>query len=865
MAVPAPVATPLHHNSPPSPPHLHFSKPKPNPNLHKQPSIPPPPPPPPLTATQTNQQTLLPHSPNSSDFAVAIDSCNCPQLARQIHANAIKTAYCSSQEFLQTRLLSAYSRCSDLRDALQLFGTMPTRSVYSWAAILTACVDHALYRKALLLLNELLQTEAIALDFFVFPVVLKACGGLNDVELAKGLHGLVLKNGFVWNSYVGNALIDVYAKCALLDESFKVMRGMHARDRVSWNSMIAGLVTNGLVFEAVDLLGTMRSSHEVEPNLVSWSAAIGGLAQDGHDEEALELLREMIDSGIQPNCRTLASILPSCGRLRELHIGKEIHGYIVRHGLMSNPFSVNGMIDVYRRCGDMVSALELFSRFSVRNLVSYNTMIVGYCENGELSKARAMFDRMELDGVRRDTISWNSMISGYKINGEFEEGLKVFGEMLQEDNVRADSFTVGSVLSCCAALSALGVGKEVHSYAIVRNLHSNTFVGGALVELYSRCCEDLASAESAFSDIDGRDVTTWNVLISSYARAGQLTRPQELLSSMEEDGFDPSIYTWNGLIAGYLNNGRDELALQMFSGLLTTGLRPDIYTIGMILPACSRLLSIEQGRQVHAYLIRCRYDTHVHVGAAIVDMYAKCGSVTLAELAFSRISQHNLVSLNTMLAGFATHGLVEEGIALFRRMLDDGVTPDGVTFLSVLSLCVHRGACEEGVLYFSMMEGYGIEPELKHYTSMVDLFSRAGKLDEAYRLIGAMPVEADVVVWCALLAGCVTHCNVELGEMVAERVLELEEDNAGNYVMLANLYARAGRREDLARIRRVIGERGMHKIAGCSWIEHGNQVHAFLANCSCSHERMDEVYATAEALNKYMRMLSEVTSYYILP
>lgn len=690
----------------------------------------------------------------------------------------------------------------------------------------------------------------------MFPVVLKACAGLNALFAGKWVHGFVLKSGFVLNIYVGNALIDMYGKCGAMDEVVKVLKVMPVRDCVSWNSVITGCAASGMALEALDILDNMHLSGEIEPNLVSWSATMGGLARNGYDEEALELLRRMMESGIKPNAKALASVLPSCARMKELDVGKAIHGYVMRHELIQNPYVVNGLVDVYRRCGDMDSARELFLRFSSRNLVSYNTMIVGYCENHELDRAKEMFDHMECDGVRRDAISWNSMISGYSDNEISEEGLEMFREMQRAEGIETDSFTVGSALACCAARASLREGREIHSYAIVRGLDSNPFVGSALVDMYCRC-QEFMSAELVFFSMNERDTMTWNVLISGYARANQVKRSQELIRLMETDGFDPNIYTWNGLLAGCMENRQNELAIQVFLQLQETGLRPDIFTVGMILPICSRLVSIERGKQVHAYSIRCGYDTDVHIGAAIVDMYAKCGTMKLAALAFCRISEHNLVAFNTMLAGFALHGLAKKGLALFNHMLNDGIRPDTVTFLSVLSLCVHGGYTKRGLLYFNMMGSYDVSPELKHCTCMVDLFSRAGKLREAREFINSMPMKPDAVVWGALLGGCVMHGDVELGEIAANKLMELDAGNAGNYVLLANLYAAAGRMKDLARTRRVIGERGMQKSPGCSWIEDKGEVHVFLAN-DRSHILTEEIYATVEKLNSHMRGMGSV-------
>ncbi|OAY75524.1 Pentatricopeptide repeat-containing protein [Ananas comosus] len=769
-----------------------------------------------LFARETRAQTPPPH--HLHGLASAVDSCGCPFLARQIHARVLKRGFFGARAFLEARLLAAYARLSRLDLARHLFDAMPQRTIYAWLALVTAFADRGLFGEALLLFRELLA-EAAELEFFVFPVVFKACGGgLGSVELGEELHGFVIKKGFCSNLYVGNALIDMYGKCGFVEEATKVFDGMPVRDCVSWNSIISGCASNGLVFQAMEFLERMRRSTDVKPNLVSWSAAIGGFSQNEYDEEAIDLLGQMIKSGISPNAQTLASVLPVCGRLELLDVGKEIHGYIVRNGLASNSYIINGLIDVYRRCGNMITAKELFLRFSVRNLVSYNTMIVGYCENGELELAKELFDRMELDGVKRDNISWNSMISGLVDNERFDEALNMFRYMQMVEGIEADSFNLGSILAACAALGALRQGKEIHSYAIARGLHVNPFVGAALVEMYSQC-NDLSGANLAFDCIVDKNTVTWNVLISAYAQAGNLNYSLELLSMMRESGFDPNIYTWNGLIAGCMENGQNEFGLQIFGELLSENLRPDIYTIGMIIPICSRSVSLDRGKQVHAYSIRCGYDSDVHIGSALVDLYSKCGVIKLGIFTFDRILRHNLVSYNTMLVGYSMHGLREETLSLFNQLIENRIKPDAITFLSVLSSCVHGGVVEEGQFYFNLMKFYGIKPDLKHYTCMVDLFSRSGRLNEAYDLIQNMPMKPDSVVWGSLLSGCVTHCNTELGEIVANRLIELEGDNVANYVLLANLYAIAGKRDELVRTRHTIKDKGMRKSPGCSWIE----------------------------------------------
>ncbi|XP_057950824.1 pentatricopeptide repeat-containing protein At2g13600-like [Malania oleifera] len=836
-----PPPAPLHHGSDTA---LHksstlcFQKPDPS---HHPPSL--------SLRSDFSHFSVLDKPVSSSTYASLLDSCACPNLGKQIHAHTLKTGF-RGHEFVETKLLQMYGKFGDLGNAVLVFEKMPQRNLYSWTAVLSVHVGRGLFEEAFALFRELMF-EDVGLDFFVFPVVLNICSGLGTVELGRQVHGFVVKYRFVSNVYVGNALIDMYGKCGSLDDAKNVLSTMPERDCVSWNSLATACAANGMVYEALECLERMSDLDNSTPNLVSWSAVIGGFSQNEYDEEAIELLFRMQQTGFKPNARTLASVLPACARLQRLSLGKEIHCYVIRHGYMSNSFVVNGLVDVYRRCGKMGSAFKIFSKFSIKNVVSFNTMIAGYCENGDIYKAENLFERMELRGIKRDLISWNSMMAGYVNNSLYNEALSIFLDLLMEEGIEADSYTLGSSITACADLGSLRLGKSIHSQTIVRGLQSNPFVGGTLIEMYCKC-QDLRAAQMAFDEVNEPDTATWNVLISGYAHCDQIENIQDLLQEMKRYGFDPDVYTWNGILAGHVENGHHELALQLFSELYTSNLRPDIYTVGIIIPACARLPTIERGKQVHAHSIRSGYDTDVHICAAIVDMYAKCGSIKHAIQAYNRISNPNLVSQNAMLTAFAMHGHGKEGIDLFQKMLRDDIVPDHVTFLSVLSSCVHAGSVETGQEFLNLMGEYNLEPTLEHYTCMVDLLSRAGKLDEAYKLTEKMPMEPDSVVWGVLLGGCSICGNLELGQIVADKLIELEPNNTGHYIQLANLYAYAGRWNDLARTRQMIKDRGMQKNPGCSWIEDRDEIHVFLA-ADRSHRRTNEIYGTLNNLSIHMK------------
>uniref|UniRef100_A0A7N0T9Q9 Chlororespiratory reduction 21 n=1 Tax=Kalanchoe fedtschenkoi TaxID=63787 RepID=A0A7N0T9Q9_KALFE len=792
----------------------------------------------------------------ATTYASALESCHCPKLCTQIHAHALKSGF-GSDRFVATKLLQLYGTLGYLEDAVLLFDKMSHRNLHSWKAILDAHVDSGLYEEACSYFFRMLNEEESALEFFVFPVVSKICGALGALELGKQVHGMVMKHGFFGNLYVGNALVDMYGKCGCIGGTKEVFAVMGKKDCVTWNSLVSACATNGMVHDALGFLEMILECEDLTPTVVSWSAVIGGFWQSGYDGEAIELMYRMIEAGVEPNARTLASVLPACARLRSLTLGKELHGYIIRHGIMTNSFVVNGLVDVYRKCSEMEAAFRIFSNHSRKNEVSFNTMIVGYCENGDTCKARQLFDEMEAFGFCKGIISWNSMLSGYVDNYCFHEAWRLFVYVLVDETVEPDSSTIGSVLSACADMGSLKRGKEIQAQAIIRGLDSDPHVGGALVELYSKW-KDITAARIAFDCVGEKNASTWNALIAGYARCDHITEACLLVHDMELYGFQPSAYTWNGIIAGSVGNGHNESALRLFLDMQTLFLKPDKYTVGIVISACSKLSTIHRGKQLHAYAIRCGCDSDAHIGVALLDMYAKCGSIKGAKAVYDRMQNPDLVSQNAMLNAYAMHGYGDDGIDLFRRMIARGYVPDHVTFLSVLTSCVHAGSVDSGYQFFDMMGLYKVTPSLKHYTCMVDLLSRAGRLDCAYELMRSMPVEPDAVAWNAFLGGCVIHRNVELGELAAERLVELEPHNTGNLVLLANLYASGNRWIQLNRTRQRIRDLGMQKTAaGCSWIESRDETQVFVAS-DASHGRSEEIYGVIDLLRLQMRKLEFV-------
>jgi pentatricopeptide repeat protein len=216
----------------------------------------------------------------------------------------------------------------------------------------------------------------------------------------------------------------------------------------------------------------------------------------------------------------------------------------------------------------------------------------------------------------------------------------------------------------------------------------------------------------------------------------------------------------------------------------------------------------------------------------------------------------SIVSWTALIAGYGMHGHGDAAVDLFQTMVSEGIRPDNVAMVGLLSACSHAGLYDEGRKYFSAMESaYQLRPTLEHYTCMVDLLGRAGRLEEAQELISSMPMPADGAVWGALLGACKIHKNVEMGEEAFENVIKIEPTNAGFYVLMANIYTDTGQLDGVLRIRAMMRERGLKKEPGCSYIEHKGRVHLFMADDQ-SHPQAKRIY---ELVIKLEQMVKEKT------
>ncbi|KAL9165192.1 hypothetical protein ABFS82_06G154800 [Erythranthe guttata] len=441
-----------------------------------------------------------------------------------------------------------------------------------------------------------------------------------------------------------------------------------------------------------------------------------------------------------------------------------------------------------------------------------NMLINMYSKCGVVEYARKVFDEMRV----RSVVSWNTVISAYTHNGNGEGALKLFARMLREGSEFSE-FALSSVLCACASKVLAFESKQLHAFAIKTSMESNAFVGTALLDVYAKCC----FVEDAYRVFE--------------------TMPEK------------SDVTWSSMMAGFVQNELYEEAMGLFLWGLRNDVEINMFSISSFLSACAAMSALIEGTQVHALVYKTGFGANEHIASSLVDVYAKCGSIKHSYAVFSDAEGKNVILWNTMISGFARHARSLEAMILFEKMQQMMFYPNEVTYVSILSACAHMGLAEKGRIYFDMMKKeHNLSPNVFHYSCMVDILGRTGQINEAKDLIDKMPFEATASIWGSLLASCRVYRNVELAEIAAKNLFEIEPNNAGNHVLLSNIYAANGMWEDVANARKLLKSSEAKKERGKSWIEIKDKVHSFMV-AERTHPRIGEIYLRLDKLFEEMK------------
>ncbi|XP_034673950.1 pentatricopeptide repeat-containing protein At4g33990-like [Vitis riparia] len=550
-----------------------------------------------------------------------------------------------------------------------------------------------------------------------------------------------------------------------------------------------------------------------------------------------------------------ASLIKACNRLSAIREGRSIHCHVLRFGLDYNVNVLNALVYLYSSAEkSMGCACALFDKIPDKTVVTVNCMISGFVKNKRFDAGVGLFNRVLGGGfdlrvkpnyvtlvilisgcvefgrfsignslhcyccktrldlkneVRnalihlyaefeymddaaklfhetnvRDLVSWNTMIAGYAKNNDCRNAFSLFREM-RVGNVECDRVSLVSLISACTNSRDLHMGKAVHAYIKVSGMEMMIHFETALINMYSKC--------------------------------GSI----ELGRKVFDELADENIASWNSMIYGYVECGFNIEALSLWNVIQSRKIKPDEVTMLGLISACRSSGDLHQGIQINSYI-----ESSDHLSGstvlcnALIDMYAKCGSMDQAETVFSKMPRRDVISWTSIIVGYAINGEGEEALLAFRKMGAEKIEPNSVTFLGVLSACDHAGLVDKGKnLYNIMCKYYHIEPKIEHCGCMVDMHARAGMLEEAYKFVKDMPVEPNAVVWRMLINACRVYGDFNLGLNLVSGLIDVKAVHGPeDHVISSNIFAEAGRWDDVLQERSLMVAQKAVKLPGKSSI-----------------------------------------------
>ncbi|PIA65655.1 hypothetical protein AQUCO_00100869v1, partial [Aquilegia coerulea] len=683
--------------------------------------------------------------------------------------------------------------------------------------------------RALQILKNHLLSSANSIDEVTIAIALKSCRG--DTKIGSQIHGFAISSGFDLYLTVSNALISLYCKDGDLNKAFEIFNNLKYPDVVSWNAIISG-------------------------------------------SRRVELALEMHRNGVSFDAVTYTSVLSFCSDVKELLIlGIQLHSLVMKSGFEFETYVGNSLITMYLRWGNF-------------------------------EEAERVFDEMP----HKDLVSWNSMLSGYTQQGNYGlEGIQIFVEMVRQ-GAKLDHVSFSSVIAACGHEGSMNLGKQIHSLIFKTGYVAHISVCNVLISMYSKC-QVIDDANKVFDSMVERNVISWTTVISineedalslfiemrtdgvypnevtfvglihavslnNSLREGQMIHgfctktgfvselvvSNSLLTmytkfeSMEESKkvFDEleyrEIISWNSLISGYSHNRLYQEALETYLSALVES-QPNQFTFGSVLNVigAAEPISLSHGSRCHSHIIKLGFNNDAIVSGALLDMYAKRGCIGESGRVFEEIPEKSVVAWTTIISAHARHGNYESVMELFKKMENEKVEPDAITFLALLTACARRGMVDMGLCMFDLMvKDHKIEPSQEHYSCLVDMLGRAGRLEKAENFLWKMPTRPGLSALQSLLGACKMHGNVEMGIRVGETLTEMEPMESGSYVLMSNMYAEKGEWEKVAKIRKGMRTRGVKKGVGFSWVDVGNAgssmyMHGFSSDDQ-SHPQAEEIY-----------------------
>ena len=704
---------------------------------------------------------------------------------QEIHARITKAGFPDRDSFIGSTLVDMYAKCDLFLEARYMFEKLIVQDEVSWTALLSGSMENG-HIEEVLSYCEQMQCEGISQGAITTSIILKACGSTKAIEKGREMHVNIVQIGALeTESFVGGStLVDMYVKCGHLLDAKDVFDKLCVRDEASWMALMSGYSDQRAI------------------------------------EETFRCFEQMKRESISPGTMTLVCILRACHNHCCAETGRKIHCEVIKRGLESDVLIGNALLEMYSKFGFLEESLKVFNRIQEQDVVSWTLMISGYYEYGDSMHAWDCFEQMQLEGVSpscatftsilkvclsipaiqkgydvhseivekgletpallgnalvdmyvkrgllfeardvfdkfqfRTIISWNTLISGYAEAGKSQEAINCYERMHdEEDNLTPDMVTLSCCLKSCGSIGAIEKGQEVYIEIVKKGLEIETIVGNTLVDMYIKCGL-LAIAQTTFEQNPARDVVTWTVLIVGYVDHGHCEEALNRFELMEQENFTLGTVTF------------------------VCGLR-----------ACGILGASVKGREMHAAIVKKGLDNELIGTNTLLDMYAKCGLLLDAQEIFDKAEVQDLISWNALIGGYSQTGQSKYVFDIFCRMVAEGVSPNTITFVSVLNVCSHEGLLEWGKVYFDFIFDYSCSIAVpEHFTCIIDLLGRAGCIEKALAVVTKMPFRPSSIIWHSVLGACQKWGDMELARHVFDHAILEDVMDTAAYVSMSNIY-----------------------------------------------------------------------------
>ncbi|KAM6557728.1 hypothetical protein CsatB_004747 [Cannabis sativa] len=534
---------------------------------------------------------------NEITFASVLGSCAkllCLCLSRQIHALTSKYGF-GNNIILETSLVDVYGKCWIMSDARRKFDEIRNPNDVSWNVIVRRYVEMNDGKEAIFMFFKMFPAAVSPLSF-TFSNALVACSSISALREGIQIHGVTIKMCFDVDEVVSCSLIDMYVKCGKLEQARAIFEQSGAKDLVSWTSIMWGYAINGKTSEARELFNDMP-----ERNLISWNAMLAGYIHSFQWEEALAFLHLLRMTTKDIDHVTIGLVLNICAGLSDVQTGKQVHGFVYRHGLFSKLNVSNALLDMYGKCGNLTSARVLFFQMS----------------------------------QLRDNVSWNTLLTSYACHGQSEQALTIFWEMQWE--TQPSKFTFATLLAACANILAFEQGRQSHAFIIRNGYEIDIVLAGALVDMYSKCrCLDYALR--VFEGTSSRDIVLWNsIMIGCSHKKG--VEVLKFFGLMQETNIKPDHVTFQAVLTACLHEDLVELGSQYFHSMSTNyGIIPRLEHYEIMIELFSRSNQMDE---LDVFVKEMPFEPTIPMLTRVLDACRKHGCMRLGNWAAKQLAELN--------------------------------------------------------------------------------------------------------------------------------------------------------------------------------------------------------------------------------